>query len=150
MDASAIKTFDDLADWYADWVQSTSWIHGVLEANLPALWDTEPPQVVLDVACGEGIFSRMLAGAGHTVVGIDQSSRLLAFAEERSVYAHPSIVFRVDDAQTLETCADAAFDGALCVLALMDIPELGAGVWGRATRRSIGRMVCDRDHASLF
>jgi SAM-dependent methyltransferase len=44
----------------------------------------DPPADVLDAACGYGRHSRVLAGAGYDVVGLDRSPVLLAEARRRS------------------------------------------------------------------
>jgi ubiquinone/menaquinone biosynthesis C-methylase UbiE len=44
----------------------------------------EPPADILDAACGYGRHSRVLAGAGYRVVGLDRSPVLLAEARRRS------------------------------------------------------------------
>jgi ubiquinone/menaquinone biosynthesis C-methylase UbiE len=129
------RHYDEIADWYADWVQTTSWAHGVIASELVALCRPVDQQRLLDVACGEGTFSRLLGRAGHEVVGVDVSTKLIAIARERSKDTDDSLKFVVDDARTLATCPDAAFDGAICVMALMDIPDLGA------VYRSVRRVV---------
>ncbi len=40
--------------------------------------------LVLDLGCGTGIFTRMLAGAGYDMIGVDASPDMLARAREKS------------------------------------------------------------------
>lgn len=92
-------------------------------------------QAVLSLACGQGQDARLLARLGATVTGIDFSAEMLRHANEHEA-AHPQgITYVQGDAQELAGFADASFDGVLCHMALMDIPELGL------TIRSVGRVL---------
>ena len=42
------------------------------------------PQIVLDLACGTGSLSRILANRGYSVIGVDASPEMLAQAREKS------------------------------------------------------------------
>src|SRR3712207_2138476 len=50
-----------------------TWLAGALPA----------PGRVVELGCGSGISTRLLAEAGHEVVGVDLSADLLAIARER-------------------------------------------------------------------
>lgn len=127
--------YDEIADWYANWVRGESWAYRVLTQNLPSLMGAVDGQHVLDVACGEGVFSRLLATHGAHIVGVDLSPRLIALASDADVPGSTRITYHVDDAQTLATFDADSFDGAVCMMALMDIPDLDA------TCRSVRRVV---------
>lgn len=127
--------YDEIADWYANWVRGESRVHRVLTENVLPLVGDIRGQHVLDVACGEGVFSRLLATHGAHIVGIDLSPRLIALASDADVPGSTRITYHVDDAQTLATFDADSFDGAICMMALMDIPDL------EATCRSIRRVV---------
>ena len=75
-----------------------------------------------DLCCGEGYVGRFLLaeGAGE-VVGIDLSAELIAVARERAP-AGP-IAYRVDDARTLTSAEDGAFDVVVSQLAMMDVAD---------------------------
>lgn len=51
---------------------------------------------VLDIACGIGYGSNLLAKAGHSVVGMDIDAEAIAYA--RKYYAHPRARFALQDA----------------------------------------------------
>lgn len=61
---------------------------------------------VLDLACGIGYGSKILADAGHQVVGVDKSEEAIRYGKQR--YAHPSADLIVGDAsEPLKSGADA-------------------------------------------
>ena len=119
-------TWSDIASWYDELIRAGSGPH---ETAVRCLLGLVPPslagQAVLDVACGQGLATRALAGAGAArVVGVDSSPEMVALA--RGHAAPPSVDYVVDDAQTLSSLGSGEFDGAACQLALMDIPDLDA------------------------
>ena len=61
---------------------------------------------ILDIACGNGYGSHMLARAGHAVTGLDVSAEAVEAA--RAAYAHPGLSFQAADAQDLAGFADAS------------------------------------------
>jgi 2-polyprenyl-3-methyl-5-hydroxy-6-metoxy-1,4-benzoquinol methylase len=81
---------------------------------------------ILDIGCGNGIFSRRLASLGAKVVGIDFSEQLIACAIERT-QAQDAIAYHVIDA-TDETAllglGENSFDSAISAMALMDMAEI--------------------------
>lgn len=64
---------------------------------------------VLDLACGSGYGSQLLAEAGATtVLGLDLDPAVVSAATVR--YTHPVLSFSVDNAESLGTVADASID----------------------------------------
>jgi len=81
-------------------------------------------KVVLDVACGEGHFSRKLAEQAKgdiQIIGIDASKRLIDIAQKKNQPFSHSIRFQVGDASRLEGLSSNSFDAAICNMALMFI-----------------------------
>jgi len=125
--------YDAIAEWYDQSIRCGSLLHALAVPALFALAGDVASRRLCDLACGQGIVARQLAEQGAEVVGIDLSTKLLAIAR-REEQARPSrITYLHDDAQRLVTVADETFDGVLCNLALMDIPDLSATV--RTVRR---------------
>lgn len=87
----------------------------------------QPGQRVLDVACGNGVFSRRLAHLGARVVATDFSPTFLDRARARST-EHPNrIEYRLVDATDetqLLTLGEQEFDAVVCNMALMDMPVI--------------------------
>jgi len=79
---------------------------------------------VIDLGCGEGRFSRMLAARGANPLGIDRqpvfidSARSKASSKER---------YRVGDMQHLDE-QDERFDLAVSFLSLLDVPDQRAAI----------------------
>ena len=81
---------------------------------------------LLDAACGNGLTSRRLAGAGARVTAFDFSGAMIDLARKRG--APGEIDYHVIDATHLEALlafGAGTFDGALCNMALMDMAEIG-------------------------
>ena len=86
-----------------------------------------PGARLLDIACGNGLTSRRLAGLGASVVAVDFSEELIALARERRHGREIDYrVIDVTDRNALVGLGEAAFEGALCNMALMDIAEVQA------------------------
>jgi 2-polyprenyl-3-methyl-5-hydroxy-6-metoxy-1,4-benzoquinol methylase len=91
------------------------------------LLGVQPGEVVLDVACGNGLFARRLAELGASVVACDFSARMIEQARQRPS-AHPDrIEYRVVDATDegqLLALGSRRFDAAICNMALMDMATI--------------------------
>ncbi len=99
----------------------------VLVPVVERLLAVRPGDAVLDIACGNGQWSRRLAEAGATVVGCDFSAGLIERARARSTTLADRIEYRVldaTDAEALRSLGERRFDVALCNMALMDIRTL--------------------------
>ncbi len=84
-------------------------------------------ETILDVACGNGQFSRQLAALGATVVATDFSATFLARAAARTIEYTERITYQQLDATdeaALLTLGAGRFDAAICNMALMDMPTI--------------------------
>jgi ubiquinone/menaquinone biosynthesis C-methylase UbiE len=91
------------------------------------LLEVRPGQVVLDVACGNGVFSRRLADLGAQVVATDFSAAFLERARARNVpYAGRIEYLQVDatDEEALLALGAGRFDAVVCNMALMDMAQI--------------------------
>lgn len=87
---------------------------------------------VLDVACGNGQFSRELAGLGAQVLATDFSSAFLERARAHTQKLPTDVASRITyqhvdatDEQALQALGNAStFDAAVCNMALMDMPTI--------------------------
>jgi ubiquinone/menaquinone biosynthesis C-methylase UbiE len=60
------------------------------------------------------------------MTGVDLAEQLLALARRSEERDPLGIEYLQDDAQSAQTQASASYDGTTCLLALMNIPDLGA------------------------
>jgi SAM-dependent methyltransferase len=88
---------------------------------------------VLDIACGEGYFSRHYARAGAEVIGVDFSAEMIKAAEDEEKRNPLGIEYHVADAADLSFIASASFDLAFSFMALMDITDYESAI-GEAYR----------------
>lgn len=110
---------------------------GLSDSVLTDLLGDLGDQVVLSLACGQGQDARLLASLGARVTGIDVSTEMLRYATEQEVINPRGITYIQGDAQDLEQFVAASFDGVLCHMALMDIPDLASTV------RAVARVLRD-------
>lgn len=118
------SVYDQHADWYAEIVRRRGLIHLQIIPRIMEFIGEVSDQRIIDVACGEGVFTRELASTGAFVTGVDLSARLLAIAEATHHTSQPTYIH--DDARRLSKLSDSFFDGASCIMALMDINDIDA------------------------
>jgi SAM-dependent methyltransferase len=104
-----------------------------------------PAGHALDAACGTGRVSAHLADAGQSVVGVDLTPEMLELAREK-VPAGEFVLGRLE-ALPVE---DAAFDVAVCCLALDHLTDIGPAIaeLARAVRPG-GRVILTDIHPSM-
>ncbi|MBP8961241.1 class I SAM-dependent methyltransferase [Patescibacteria group bacterium] len=77
---------------------------------------------VLDLACGQGYFSKILHSKGAHVVGVDISEKLIEIAEKK--FGQVGIKFLVRDAANMEGVASNQFDFVVCNMSFHDIEHV--------------------------
>ena len=91
------------------------------------LLDVQPGETILDIACGNGQFTRRMADLGARVSATDFSERFLDRARSRSAAYADRIEYRqVDatDAEALAALGNQRFDAIVCLMALMDMTTI--------------------------
>lgn len=88
--------------------------------RLLAHLDPQPGGRYLDLGCGTGDYTILLAAAGLSMAGVDPSEAALDVARRRA----PDIEWRRCSLEALPF-PDQCFDGALCVLATHHLEDLG-------------------------
>lgn len=76
---------------------------------------------VLDLACGEGYNTRILARKGAEAVGVDFSENLIELAKQEENEERHGITYLVLDAADMKELSNSQFDIVTCFMALMDI-----------------------------
>lgn len=127
-----------------------------VQLNAPAverLLGLAPGERVLEFACGNGQFSRRMAELGATVVATDVAPGMIEAARRRTAERPElagSIGFELLDATdeaALTKLDGAGFDAAVCIMGIMDMPEIGPLL--RGTHRALrpgGRFVFALSH----
>ncbi|MEZ4867171.1 MAG: class I SAM-dependent methyltransferase [Caldilineaceae bacterium] len=132
----AAATFDQEAD------------HGLREPGvrrawhkLLAEWLPTAPARVLDIGCGTGSLSLLLAEQGYRVTGIDLSPRMIEQAERKATAAGQMITWHVMEASN-PRFAQHHFDLLLCrhLLWALPEPEQVLARWSRLLRPH-GRLI---------
>jgi 2-polyprenyl-3-methyl-5-hydroxy-6-metoxy-1,4-benzoquinol methylase len=106
------------------------WQTTIIAPTVERLLDIQPDERVLDIACGNGQFSRRLAELGAWVVASDFSPKLIELAKSRTTEHRERITYHVADATderqllALAEPENRPFDAAVCNMALMDMPAI--------------------------
>jgi len=136
--------WDESAEAWADFVRTgKDWTRE--ELNNPAMFDVLGNihgKRILDLGCGEGYNSRIMARKGAKVTGVDFSEKMidLAIQEERKEVLQ--IEYHVLDACDLHLLKKDTFEIVACFMALQDIEDYQGAV--RETYRVLrkrGRLV---------
>lgn len=107
--------------------QSNSFHRELVKPHTERLLGVAKGDQVLDVACGNGNFSRRLVELGANVVAFDYSSSMIQRAKQRASDDSNSIRFEVLDAadyHSLVSLGEENFDRAVSNMALMDMAEV--------------------------
>lgn len=129
--------YDAIAEWYDQSIREKALLSAD-DVIAAAVWEATGDvagRLVCDLACGQGDMARHLAQRGARVVGVDISQKLLEIARREEEAEPLGILYHHADAQALPPLGAEPFDGVLCSLALMDIPDLVAASAG------IGRLL---------
>lgn len=110
-----------VAAWYDDLLKDPNSYQS--KVILPNLLRILPPRGrVVDIACGQGFFSRAYAEGGAEVLGVDISPELIQKAKENKI---KNTEFAVAPAANMKDVPNSFFDSAFIILALQNIKEMG-------------------------
>lgn len=138
-----------VAQWYHDTVEDKgSYQKDLILPNLIRLMDVRAGETILDLACGEGFFSRRFNRLGAKVVGADISKELIEIAKKDK--DAQGVQFEVAPADKIPFVADASIDKIVIVLALQNIENV-PGVFAECARvlKSGGKMYFVINHPAF-
>ncbi len=125
--------WDQKAAFWDDYVgEQGNQFHRMLVAPAARrLLDIQPDERLLDIACGNGQFTREMAGLGAQVLATDFSAVFLERAQAHAAAIDNEIAARIsyqlldatDEVQLL-ALGERAFDAAVCNMGLMDMPTI--------------------------
>lgn len=129
------------AEWYSSYLENTedSYQKQVILPNLLRVLNLSNKDKVLDIACGQGFFSREFAKTRALVSGVDISSELIREAKRLSP---KEIAYGVSKANDLKSINNESFDTATIILAIQNIEDMN-GTFAEASRilKKGGRLV---------
>jgi len=135
------KEWNDAAEFWVDFVRKGKDYYRD-ELNNPAtfkLIGDVKGRIVLDLACGEGYNTRILARKGAKVTGIDFSEKLIELARREEKKEKLGICYHVLDATDLKEFSNNHFDLVTCFMSLQDIENY------RRAISEVARVLKNRD-----
>ncbi len=110
----------EVAEWYDQLVGDTGseYHQKVILPGVLRLMAVQAGEQALDLACGQGVLSRLLAERGADVKGVDAADELIRAARERGP---ETIRYIRGDARNLSFLSAGRFAAAACVLAIQNI-----------------------------
>jgi ubiquinone/menaquinone biosynthesis C-methylase UbiE len=113
-----------VAEWYNTLLEENSDTYQakVILPNVLRVLALRPDEKVIDIACGQGFFTREFKKAGALVVGSDISKELITQASRQS----RSIPFHVAPSDKLAFAQDHSYETAVMILALQNIEPMDA------------------------
>jgi len=123
----SLHAWDANADfWDAKMGDESNVFHReIVRPHTESLLDVQPNDFILDIACGNGNFSKRLAEQGAQVVAFDYSDKMIENAKKRQSKYLDKISFHTCDAtdfeQMISLRGDKPFDKAVANMAIMDI-----------------------------
>ena len=120
----ALTLWDQASRWYDSLVgsQGTDFQKDIIMPGVFRLLEVAKKERVLDLACGQGVFSRYLSKKGVNVEGLDSSAELLKYARTRS---GSTVSYNVGDATDDKNFKENTFDGIACLMAIQNIEKMG-------------------------
>lgn len=120
---SKSTSWGNVADWYNQHLKApTGTYHReVILPNLMRLMAVKKGDQVLDVACGNGFFSRELFHLGAQVTGVDIAPELIELAKKQSP---KEIEYHAASAHAMPFVKDSSMDAALISLAIQNIENV--------------------------
>jgi len=115
--------WDQAAQWYDALVglKGSEYQKAVIFPGALQMMQLKKGAAALDLACGQGVFSRFLSQRKMKVTGLDTSEEMIRFAQSRS---DTSIRFEQGDAQDPQALQGKTFDAVVCLLALQNIESI--------------------------
>lgn len=139
-------SWGEVSEWYDDLVEGEdSYQKKVIEPNLIRNLNVKGGEKILDIACGQGYFSGVLAEKGADVTGTDISKELIDIAKQK--YSKAKFIVSPADKIPLE---DQSVDVVLIVLAIQNIENV-KGVFEECKRvlKDQGRIFLVLNHPSF-
>lgn len=128
--ATPDTSWGGVADWYNNHLEKgdDTYHTKVIFPNVLRMMGDLAGKRVLDLACGQGIFSQQLRDKGALVTGVDIGKELIAIAEAHNEGVKEKgthkVSFFTGASDDLYMVKDETFDSVVCILALQNIEDL--------------------------
>ncbi len=110
-----------VSTWYDKVVEDDdSYQKQVILPNLLRMMNIKKDEKIIDLACGQGMFTREFKQAGAEVMGADIAKNLIEIARKKS----PDIIYHVAPAHEVFQIAPKSVDKVSIVLAIQNIEKL--------------------------
>lgn len=117
-------SWGNVSSWYDKHLSTTKNYHDTLVyPNLVRLLGDVKKKKILDLACGQGIFSHRLASLGAMVVGVDLGASLIEIAKSKNISPHNPDFF-ISPSHDLYMIRDESIDDVLISLAIQNIEKV--------------------------
>ena len=115
--------WDQASRWYDSLVgmSGSDYHQTIVMPGVFKMLDLKSGRRVLDLACGQGVFSRYLLEKRIKPEGLDSSEELLRMARSRSIKTIP---YHLGDASDATLLKDQEFDGIACLLAVQNMENI--------------------------
>jgi ubiquinone/menaquinone biosynthesis C-methylase UbiE len=126
MDRSVRESWDDASDAWIDFVRTGKDICRDY-LNNPAMFELLEDvsgKRLLDLGCGEGYNTRLMARKGAEVVGVDFSEKMIRLAREEETKEPLGIKYHLSDAARLDMLGDECIDIISCFMVYQDFEDV--------------------------
>lgn len=142
-------SWNEVAYWYDDLLEKDlgTYQSSLILPNILRILNLKKGDKILDLACGQGFFSRAFFDAGASVVGVDLSPRLIDLAKKHSP---KEIRFVVSSAEDIKALDGGFFDAVVCILAIQNMNKV-ADVFIECSRllKPSGRLILVLNHPAF-
>ncbi len=128
--ASLDTSWGKVADWYNKHLETgdDTYHTKIVFPGVTRMLGDVSGKKVLDMACGQGIFSEKLRDSGALVTGVDLGKQLIKIAEEKSLSVKEKgthkVIYHTASSDDMYMLKDNSFDVVVCILALQNIENL--------------------------
>ncbi len=125
-------SWNKVAGWYDSLLEDgkETYQSAVILPNLLRVLEIHPGEKILDLACGQGFFSRAFHTAGARVIGIDISRKLIEFAKKNTPQ---NIEYYKASVAKIPMVPEGSMDKVVMVLAAQNIENI-EGAFYEASR----------------
>jgi ubiquinone/menaquinone biosynthesis C-methylase UbiE len=120
------------AEWYDNYLaDSDSYQRQIIMPSIVRIIDPHPGKKILDLACGQGLFSESMIDKGANVIGVDISPELIALAKDRfknKISKEDVFIVSPADKMISAGVAESSCDSAMCILASQNIKEFDVAI----------------------